>query len=114
MTLHDQILAKLAELRATAEAASGADVRLSMDWPRTPAKDALIRHFASFDPAHSLRWIEWAEDVAKRHAPWFDELDLRVWCEGHADLIPQDRCEEIRGLARALGLPDQHEGSGKA
>lgn len=63
-------------------------------------------HIATWDPAHSLRWIEWAEDVAREHG----ELG-HAPCDAHdGATLETEHCDVYTGLARALGLPDQHDG----
>jgi glycine/D-amino acid oxidase-like deaminating enzyme len=58
-------------------------------------------HIATWNPAHSLRWIEWAEEVADRHMPALGN-DLLIWC--WACNRSPDFCAELAGLASALDI----------
>lgn len=128
MTDPTRLLARLAELRATAEAAhrdapDGWEYQvrsMHMDgrsdgrvYAVGTGKPSVAQvglghygpHIEAWDPSAALLWIEWAEDVARRHVLYVDDTSVR-WCEGHADMVLWDRCEEIPGLARALGLEE--------
>lgn len=146
--LHGKITARLSELRAVAQAATqglwvvasngevhtvavhpaykgdnnpkpyrvvtNGDFHESVDGP-----DAA--HIATWNPAHSLSWIEWAEEVARRHehttetikrAP-FNEItgepqgpDCEVTCAvcDWVGDVPGALCADMSGLARALDI----------
>ena len=80
--LHAAVTHRLAELRAVAEAATPGP------WRHIPAR-AVVRaeqdictaahwdaqQMVVWQPANSLRWIEWAEDVARRHAPVVENVE---------------------------------------
>lgn len=133
MITHSAILAALAELRTTAEAA--AEGAGSAEWRVGPEKrcqccnsvlagqpgfevtatdDRLTEHIAAWDPAHSLRWLSWAERVAAEHAPipyyivgtgqgWACSYE---WADGDGRRIDWKNCPHVRGLAGALGLEE--------
>lgn len=119
MTTHEAILSRLAELRATAEAAVWAHDHAAADDTYSDLK----RHREFWSPTHSLRWIEWAEQVASRHVHTterrprspFNELtgepqgpDFEVTCDvcGWAGNTEGALCPDMRGLAGALGLEE--------
>lgn len=64
---------------------------------------ALATHIATWNPAHSLRWIEWAEEVLREHS--FSVTSSGPWCdfcnEGYGVDWP---CDHIHGLCRALDI----------
>lgn len=129
MINHEAILAKLAELRGTAEAAKhGGEGRWHQPSPDSyhgriedergevvtydegAPTESEAEHIATWNPAFALCWIEWAEDVAKRHAPipYYDQNGQGwacsyEWADSDGWRIDWRKCPHVAGLARALG-----------
>lgn len=103
--LHQRVTARIAELRAVAEAAQEA-LKLDDQWAAAPA--ALWHHLVAWQPAWVLPWLDWAQEVADRHAPqrWSSSIGM-VECSHCRDsqtgflTFP---CEDYRDLAKALGI----------
>ncbi len=104
--LHDNLLAAITARQERARAAlSGPYDQLSVSWPRTAGKNALIEFIAAEDPAAVLRHCARDLKVLQRHAPAVDLPELCCWCytDTTDDYVPWP-CPEIRDLAEAYGL----------
>lgn len=60
--------------------ADSLDIKRSSFADPAPAPAIAAAHIAAWDPAHSLRWLSWAEQVAAEHKPIVENVE---WWDCH-------------------------------
>lgn len=106
--LHQRVTARIAELRAGAEAANAYrgrgysyDITVSLAGvPDSVASMARDRYERSFPPAFVLRWLDWAQGVADEHK------GIHRCLGGDLYGFPEDSCPPLVRAAKALGIEE--------
>lgn len=121
MSLREHLLADIERLEAQADLARQAVGTLSLDWPRTRAKDALVEFMRDNGPDAALGRYAAARRVLQRHKSMEQEnfsrdrgLFTELACE-HCDLSASDGeelhrlwpCDDVLDLASSLGISSE-------